>query len=193
MYRGVASLQTPTEWNPQTISSGVLDDWNVLPQGIWNGGRSSSSSSQVSLSSSPSEREGRHRRRRVDQFGTPLEAMGECGVQGPFVSSSDARHSPAAPGSPGRWVGGGPQQLPSRWVLLRKQPPEAVTRRHSRNRSMHAISTCTSFDFLARPHSASLGTASCCVVVGTQRQLTQSAANAARTAAAIGQVSRQIR
>jgi hypothetical protein len=40
----------------------------------------------------------------VDQFGTPLEAMGECGVQGPFVSSSDARHSPAAPGSLGRWI-----------------------------------------------------------------------------------------
>ena len=86
MYRGVASVYSPAEWSPQTISSGVLDERNVLPQGIWNGGRSSSSSSQVSLSSSPSEREGRHRRRRVGQLGMPLEAMGECGVQGPFVS-----------------------------------------------------------------------------------------------------------
>ena len=77
--------------NPQSSTSGILCVWYVLPQGIWNGGRSSSSSSQVSLSNSSSEREGRHRRRRVDQLGIPREAMGECGVQGPFVSHQSTR------------------------------------------------------------------------------------------------------
>jgi hypothetical protein len=89
-------------------------------------GGCSSSSSQVSLSSSPSEREGRHRRRRVGQLGTPLGALGECGVEGPFVSHQTTRvarllcleHSGAR-----RRVGGG--ECPP--------PPPPVEKEETRN------------------------------------------------------------